>query len=155
MLPSNLLVARRRRDSIMPVFAEQDGETTQFAQEVIEAYQKSIGQKKSAVTRVLSELEETGRDYRFVRGLASILDRRSRLKIEATVNPLEARRSVFGEAARQGIPTSCEERFAILSTVSEALKTDSDSLEASLYADLEDEMLLAGLDPIDGPDLLR
>ena len=154
MLPSNLLVARRRRDSITPVYAELDEDTTQFAEQLIETYQKHIGQKKSAVTHVLSEME-TGREYRFVRGLATILDRRSQLRTESTVNPLDARRRVFKEAAIEGIPTSGEERSAILSAVSEELKTDSDSLEASLYADLEDEMLLVGLDPIDSISLLK
>jgi len=139
----------------MPVFAELDEDTMRFAQDVIETYQYHMGQKKSAVDHVLSGLEEAGRDYRFVRGLATILDRRCQLRTESAVNPLDARRGVFVEAARHGVPTSCEERSAILSAVSEELKTDNDGLEASLYADLEEEMLLVNLDPIGSRDLLK
>lgn len=155
MLPSNLLIARRRGDTIMPVYAESNVSNMELAKYLIEVYSSHVGQRKKVLDQVVSELEDWGYDYRFVRGLAVLLDRRCQMQAKAVVNPIEARRRVFQTATEKGIPTSQEERSVILSQVANEFKVNFRELEESIYCDLDDEMVIADFNPIDPVNLLK
>ncbi|MFH0897507.1 MAG: DUF790 family protein [Candidatus Bathyarchaeota archaeon] len=155
MLPSSLLVARRSRDKIMPVYAELTSTNTEVAGLLIDLYSKHVGEKKGSMGQDLSELENVGYDYRFIRGLAVLLDRRCRLKARTIVNPLEIRRRLFQLASDKGVPTTEEERSAMILLVAKELKTGVEELDALLYGDLDDEMIVVAFDPTDPVDLLK
>jgi len=77
MLPSELLVARRYRDSIRPAYAKLDEENLRFGRTLIGLFESSRGRKRKELWESITELEGTSRsDYRYVRGLATLLDRR-------------------------------------------------------------------------------
>lgn len=154
-MPLNLLVTRRRQDMIMPVYSELNSNNTMLAKHIIDVYSENVGQKKLVLNNVVSEFEDWGYDYRFVRGLAALLDRRCQLETKTSVDPIDVRRRLFHVSCEEGLPTSGEERYAILSRVAAELKLDADTLEESIYGDLEDEMVLTSFDPIDPVDLLR
>ena len=95
LLPSNLLVARRRGDRVSPGYVELGGNSLELARQLIKLYSEALGQKKRELDEQVSELEEWVSDYRFVRGLAVLLDRRCRMETRASVNPIDVRRRLF------------------------------------------------------------
>lgn len=155
LLPSSLLVARKSRDKILPVYAESTGENVEIAKRLVELYSKHIGEKKGRLNQAVSELENMGYDYRFIRGLAFTLDRKCQLETKAKINPRETRRSLFQTSSEKGFPTTEEERKAILSAASAQLNTSVEELNEAIYGDLDDEMIVSSFEPLEPVDLLK
>ncbi|MFP3951831.1 MAG: DUF790 family protein [Candidatus Bathyarchaeia archaeon] len=155
MLPSNLLVARKYRDTIRPIYAELKQKNLDLAERVINAYNRHLGKSRGELEEEVAELEGIGYDYRYVRGLATLLDRRARYEVEAQISPELAREQVFHSAAVRGIPTTIDERQALIESESEHLDVSVRELEGSLYADLEEEQVLVELQPTDPLDLVK
>lgn len=155
MLPTNLLRIRRRQDKIMPVYAEIDKSNLEMANLLVSLYSEHIGKKKGLLNEAVSELETLGYDYRFVRGLAVILDRRSHLVSKTIVDPLEARRKIFQSASENGNPTSTEEKLKILTQIAKDLKISVEELNESFYGDLDDEMTMENFEPMTPEEMLK
>ncbi len=155
MLPTSLLVARRRQNRIMPAYAELTSANLEAAKLLIDQYTEHVGEKRGSMNQALSEPENLGYDYRFIRGLVTLLDRRCRLETRTLISPLESRRNIFQTAAEKGIPTTPEERTNILTQAAAKLNTTAEELDASLYGDLDDEMTLASFEPIEPDNLLK
>ena len=86
---------RRRKGRIWPRYAELSSENLEVAKLLIEAYSHHVNEKKNVLKALVSELEDMGYDYRFVRGLSVLLDRRSVLKCNVKVDPVDLRRRSF------------------------------------------------------------
>ncbi|MEM2123689.1 MAG: DUF790 family protein [Candidatus Bathyarchaeia archaeon] len=155
MLPSNLLIARARRGSISPVYAGLTGDNLEAAEKLVQAYKTHIGAKKSVLKEYVSELEDLGYDYRYIRGLSALLDRRSIFRSRAELNPVEVRRRVFELAGGENIPTSLEARARILEKAASELGLRIDEMESLLYADLDDELILESFNPIGAERLVK
>ena len=76
MLPSNLLVVWKRKGEILPRYAKLSANNLDASARLIESYSKNIGEKKKVLRATAVELENNGFDYRFVRGLALLLERK-------------------------------------------------------------------------------
>jgi len=125
------------------------------AQSLIQTYIDHVGRRRGDLNDATSGLEEVGYDYRYVRGLATLLDRRCQLEARTIVDPAEARRQAFTIAHRDGFPTTPETRQKVLGKAAVALDVTVEELEASLYGDLEDELALRAFDPVDPEALLK
>jgi predicted nuclease of restriction endonuclease-like RecB superfamily len=155
LLPSNLLVTRKWRDTIRPVYARLDQGNLEVAKLLIQTYENHLGKKKGEVNEAVAELEDLGYDYRYVRGLSTILDRRCQLEPKAATEPVRARREVFKIAHQKGLPTARGARRTILSEAASELEVTVEELEESFYADLEDEFILGGFEPVDPEALVK
>ncbi len=155
MLPSSLLVTRRWKDKIRPVYAQLNQENLEVARLLIQTYRNYVGKKKGELNEVVGGLEDTGYDYRYVRGLTSLLDRRCELKTRATLYPIKARRQVFKTSHKKAFPTTPEARQAVLDQAAAELEVTVEELEESLYADLEHELILEGFEPLDPEALVK
>lgn len=156
MLPSDLLVARRYRDTIRPSYAKLTRENLGSANRLLGVFEMHLGRRRMELEEAVRGLEEeSGRDYRYVRGLATLLERRCQFRVEAVVVPDEARLRIFHAAAHNGIPTTLEERRKLLEEEAVRLDISAGELEDSLYADLEEEQILTEFLPIDAEDLVR
>lgn len=154
MLPSNLLVARTRGGTIRPVYASVSPRNLEVAVTLIRAFQRHIGGKRGELTAEVRQYEEAGFDYRFVRGLSTLLERRCRFEAEASVDPLTARRTVY-EATGKGLVATGEDRAEVLGSVAGGLGVSIEDLEQSMYADLEDELILRDFRPVNPEALLK
>ncbi len=76
MLSADLLKTRVRGDRIMPAFAGQDGDSLALAEDIIRAFGDHTGKKLGELMDILEEIEDQGFDYRLVRGLVALLERR-------------------------------------------------------------------------------
>ncbi|MHC1599284.1 MAG: DUF790 family protein [Candidatus Methanospirareceae archaeon] len=154
MLPSELLITRIKKDRIYPNFVQlDDAEHLELAEELIDVYQNLMGKKKSELDELLEELEQ-GLNFKRVRGLRTLLERRCNFTSKFVIEPVSARRAVF-EAASDRSVTNRKERAAVIETVAQNLNISVDELEQSLWADHESEVILENFEPLTPEALLR
>jgi len=155
MLPSDLLAVWKRKGVILPRYARLSEENLRVADSLIRIYSVHVGEKKRVLKEFVDELEDRGFDYRFVRGLSFLLDRRSLFRCDCKVNPADLRRKIFQATEKLGVPTTLELRSRIVETVASELSINQQTVEESLYADLDSELVLLKFDPLPPNELLR
>jgi len=155
MLPSELLAVWKRRGVIWPRYARPSDENLEVANDLIAAYKSHMGEKKSVVKEFIDEMEEKGYDYRFVRGLSFLLDRRSRFLCNDKINPVDLRKKIFEATGKLGLPTTPQQRTRVIETVASELKIPAETIDEFLYADLETELILEEFEPIPPLELLQ
>jgi predicted nuclease of restriction endonuclease-like RecB superfamily len=153
MLPSELLITRTKKDRIYPDFAQLDEEHLGLAEELIGVYQNFTGKKKSEIDEIVEELEQ-GLNFKRIRGLRTLLERRCTFTSKYLIEPVLARRAVFEEASSRRI-TNINERAAVIATVADALNISVVDLEQSLWADHESEVILEEFNPLNPEELLK
>lgn len=154
MLPIDLLVTRARKGRIRPSFAPLDFVHLELASALIEIFGKGLGKKKGEVLEGVKRYEDVGFDYRLVRGLALLLERRCVFETKSFIDPHVARKRVFEEASKLSTVTSGQ-REAVLEGIAKDLGMGVEELEMSLWADLEEELVLKSFDHIGPRELLR
>ena len=155
MLPSNLLSVWKRKGVIWPRYAKASNDNLEVANSLIEAYKRSIGEKKRVLKEFVGELEDSGYDYHFVRGLSCLLDRRSEFKCSSKADPSDLRRRIFQATGKLGPATTAEQRKRITENVASELKISIGMIEEFLYADLDSELILEKFDPLSSQELLE
>jgi predicted nuclease of restriction endonuclease-like RecB superfamily len=155
LLPSELLTVWKRKGVIQPRYAKPTDDNLEAAKGLISVYEAHVGKKKKAVKDFVSDLEDRGLDYRFVRGLSFLLDRRSIFKCNERIDPLVLRRKTFELTEKLGLPTTHEQRNRIVAAVASELGIPAQKVEESLYADLDSELVLEKFDPLPPQDLLK
>jgi predicted nuclease of restriction endonuclease-like RecB superfamily len=151
MLTSDLLVTRTYKGKIEPVFASLDAESIEIARSVIDLFQRNIGKTYGNLLAGIEGLEEM--NYRFIRGLAALLERKCVIDIDAAIDPIAARRAVFEECKE--IVTGAEERQEVINRAADKLSIASEQLEKALWADQEENLVLREFQAPSPEDLLR
>jgi hypothetical protein len=155
VLPSELLAVWKRKGDIWPRYARATEDAMEVANSLIKAYRDHVGEKKSILKAFAAELEDEGHEYRFVRGLAYLLDRRSRFNCNDKISPVELRRRIFQETGKLGLATTLEKRKKITEIVASELKITSQTVDDFLYADLDNELVLEEFEPPTPDELLK
>ena len=155
MLPSELLAVGKRRGEIWPRYARPTEENLKVAGDLIEAYKSRIGQKKAVMKLFVSDLEDEGYEYRFVRGLAYLLDKRGAFKCNSKIDPVDLRKKVFEVTETFGLATTAEKREKILETAASKLKVTPEFVGEFFYADLDSELVLESFEPPTPEELLK
>lgn len=155
MLPSELLSVVRWRDNVRPKYSKLDGRSVSAAEAVIGVYTGGVGLKRGEIRDRVAELENAYGSFKFIRGLAALVERNCVFASTAAVNSLEARHALFIEASRRGCPTSLEERRRLFEDVAARFKASAEQLEASMYADLDSEMTLQSAPKTSPVELLK
>jgi predicted nuclease of restriction endonuclease-like RecB superfamily len=151
MLTSDLLVTRIHKGKIDPVYAPLNVECLEVAESVIGAFQRHVGMTYGELIEELEGLEEI--NYRLIRGLAQILERRCLISTDSVIDPIEARRAVFAQS--RGLVTDEEERKETLRRASEKLSITHDELERALFADHEENLVVKEFLAVTPEDLIR
>jgi predicted nuclease of restriction endonuclease-like RecB superfamily len=142
MLPSNLLITRTRSGKIKPVYVLIEGRYIELATRLIETYEAHLHKRKGELAGRCQQFEGSGFDYRLVRGLVALLDRSATFKPHSFVDPKQARREVFQEANRYSLVGTEALRQEVIAQVASRLHLSSSQLEASLWSDFEEELVL-------------
>jgi hypothetical protein len=148
MLTSDLLLARTKKEKIYPLF--KDEKEKDLAEEILSIYRGSIGARASEIDEEVTELEEQ-MNFKFVRGLRTLLDRRCVFESKAVIDPILARREVFRETFRG----DKKKREEVLGSVSRKLNLTTSELETSLWADRDAELVLRDFSDIRAEELLK
>ncbi|MCL2360021.1 DUF790 family protein [Candidatus Bathycorpusculum sp.] len=155
MLPSNLLLVYKRKGEIQPRYAKLSPENLQVANLLIEFYTNHIGEQKKVLMTFVSELENQGYEYRFVRALALLLDRKSRFVCKSKIDPPDLRRRVFQATQKHGLPTTSARRQQIITAIASEASLPIEDVEAQLYADLEAELIVEKFEAPTAAELLQ
>ena len=91
---------------------------------------------------MVAELEDKGYEYRFVRALSLLLDRKSTFVCHCKVDPIDLRRNIFQATQQFGLPTTPESRQRILENVASKIALTVENVEEYIYSDLDDELVL-------------
>jgi hypothetical protein len=152
MLAPEHIRVRRRKGVMNPIYASE--EELGLAKTLVSTHRDSMERPRRELREAVSGCEELGYDYKLVRGLASLLEERSVFESRAVLRPLKARKAVFGESGRIVVSTE-EERNRLMANAAFRLGVSTLELEQSLYADLDDEQVLAGFEEPEPLDLLK
>jgi uncharacterized protein len=155
LLPSNLLVVSKRKGEILPRYAKLTPENLEVAHTLIEIYKSHTGEKKKVLRVAAAKLEDQGFEYRFVRGLSLLLERRSVFIFRSKIDPVEVRMKVFHTVEKMGVPFNSKKREEIIESVASKTGLISTMIEELLYADLDEELLLEKFDPPSPLSLLQ
>ena len=142
MLPSNLLSVWKRKGEILPRYAKSSSSNDEAVTLLIEAYKVHIGEKKKVLKAIVAELEDKGYEYRFVRALSLLLDRKSIFICKSKADPVDLRRKIFQTTEQFGLPTTSENRRKILEIVASKMALTVENVEEAFYSDLDDELVL-------------
>ncbi len=155
MLPSSLLVVWKRKGEIQPRYAKLSSENLEVANRLIEAYKSHVGEKKKVLTAFVIDLENQGYEYRFVRALALLLDRKGTFICDSKIDPSDLRKRIFQATEKYGLPTTPEKRQQLLEFVASQTALTTQCIEDQLYADLDSELILTKFDPPSALELLQ
>ncbi|MCW4017764.1 MAG: DUF790 family protein [Candidatus Bathyarchaeota archaeon] len=155
MLPSSLLVVYKRKGKIQPRYAKLSSENLTVTNRLIKAYTGGVGEKKKVLKTFVTDLENPGFEYRFVRALALLLDRRGVFVCSSKLDPAVLRRKIFEAAEEFGLPVSPEKRQQVLEFVASKTGLTAELIEGQMYADLDSELILTKVNAPSALDLLR
>jgi len=128
-----------------PQFVGDDPDARRLAARVLGVFQGHVGEPRRALDDALERLERDAEGFKLVRGFAKLVERETSFETRAPLPPERVRRRVFEAAETLGV-ASADERARALSDAADALGTDTQSLEASLYADRESAQVVASVD---------
>jgi predicted nuclease of restriction endonuclease-like RecB superfamily len=151
MLTSDLLVTKISKGKIEPVYALLNQDNLEIARSVVGAFQEHVGRTYGELIEELEGIEEI--NFRLIRGLAQILERRCVIETDSVIDPIAARKMVFEESG--GFITSKEEREKVLDKAARRLSIEPDELETALWADHEENLAVKGFQTLDPENLLQ
>jgi len=151
MLTSDLLVTKISKGRIEPIYALLDQDNLEIARSVIGVFQEHVGRTYDELIEELEGIEEI--NYRLIRGLAQILERRCEIDTDAVIDSIAARKTVFEES--RGFITNLEERERVLDKVARKLSIEPVDLEKALWADQEGNLVIKEFQTIAPENLLR
>jgi predicted nuclease of restriction endonuclease-like RecB superfamily len=151
MLTIDLLITKISKGRIEPVYALLDLDNLEIARSVIDVFQGHVGKTYGELNEELEGIEEI--NYRLIRGLAQILERRCAIDIDSVIDPIAARRAVFEES--RGFITSNEDRKKVRDKTARKLSIEPDDLEKALWADHEGNLVIKEFQTITAENLLK
>ena len=186
MLPVDLLRYKldNKNYKIYPILCsvEQDSKDTELASQIIQTFDYCYNQKiiKEKLDDSLRDLEITYKDYKLVRGLSTVLERRCIFKplsqpyskdnqdtrndstnyiqrdngLMKNLSAIEIRRIVFDESARKGIAINENKRKLLLENISNNLKTSPHILSKMMWSDLDENAIIDVFLPLTPDKLL-
>jgi len=180
MISSDLLRCKLdyKNYKIYPILCslEENSKDVEIAKQVIQVFEYSYQHNliKEKLSQSLKGLEQTYKDYKLIRGLAAILEKRCTFKSISQVhsnNPhhdnsnqtiellknltaIEIRRSVFDESARQNTALTEQTRKSILEKISNKLRISDEMLSKVMWSDLDENTIMDTFLPINAEKLL-
>lgn len=180
MISSDLLRCKLdyKNYKIYPILCslEENSKDIEISKQVIQVFEYSYQHNliKEKLSQSLKGLEQTYKDYKLIRGLAAILEKRCTFKSISQIhsnNPhhnnsnqtiellknltaIEIRRSVFGESARQNTALTEQTRKSILEKISNKLGISNEMLSKVMWSDLDENTMMDTFLPINAEKLL-
>jgi len=149
MLPFHLVRYQLDGNRVRIIYVKPESERyLKVAEDLINIYNEHLNSPKLALTKSLSEYENTSVDYHIVRGLAKLLEDMSEFEVVSSIEPEILREKVF-EYSRKHHPIVSEESRTHKITREKALKELSSDIGIQpyevakcMYADLEENRIL-------------
>ncbi len=153
MLPLPLLRVRTRKGTIAPLFCSEN--ELELAKKVIGEFEIALKKKeKRGLLVERTESLEAKHDFKLVRGLCTLLERRCVFKSTSSLDSVFVRRAVFEEASRRGFALTDFERTDIINSIASQIGATASDVEEAMWSDFEDNMVLERFDSMDANELL-
>jgi predicted nuclease of restriction endonuclease-like RecB superfamily len=146
MLPAELLATRKRKGNIMPRYLED----TRLPHELIQIFTQYQGKKYKELLAKLEELEE-GDNFKLVRGLSTLLERRCTFTSSSDLSGKEIRSFLF----QHGFVKTIEDRKKILEEAAKQFHTSTTHVEEAFFSDMPEEQLLSTVNPVSAEELMQ
>lgn len=146
MLPHDLLIVFKRKGKIKPRYLKD----TQIAEELIEIFKEYEGRKYKELQEKLEEFEEIY-NYKVVRGLSTLLERRCEFESSSSLNGREIRKYLF----ERGFVLHEEERRRVLAEAGRRFNASPEEIEDAMFSDLKEEQLIKKFYPISSVELVK
>ena len=154
MLPSELLISRRRGGGLVPHRLALDDDSRALAADLIALFTVAVGQRRHELEETLAAFEGEDVAFKVKRGLAHILQNDfSTFETVSPVEPAELRRRVFALGAAAEEPPSRARRAALLQRAADGLAREKGQLvapgdlHAGLFADLPARQVMTAFEP--------
>jgi uncharacterized protein len=167
MLPSQLLRVRTRKGEIIPLFSGMENKFghLELAKVIINEFEESAAkkEKKKTLSERVSLVESNFDDYRLVRGLSALLERRCQFNTAINqgddnhkdiVTIVDIRRLVWEESSNRGFALTDSRRDEILNVIASKTKLSPTSIMQSIWRDLDENMVLEYFDSVGPEELL-
>jgi predicted nuclease of restriction endonuclease-like RecB superfamily len=176
MIPSDLLRYKidYKNNKIDPILCNIDSYSPEYqiAKKILEIFDECYVNRynKAKLNYMIKALEYSQKDYKLIRGLYSIIEKRCSFKptyeysnanlldssqvLFVNSNPIDIRKLIFQESAKNNIAISEEKRNMILKEISNKLDKDVKIIEKIMWSDLEENTILEDYYPIDARELL-
>ena len=162
MLPSELLRTKIGRGKIMPLFCTANfgnGSDYELANKLIVFFTNAQKDKQCKGDLLQkSGLLESEYDYKLVRGLFTLLERRcifERLNSLSTIaTPMLIRQKLFEESSKQGLALSDLQRQEIIQQIANQMHISFDDVETLMWSDKDENLVLTQFDTINPKDLI-
>ena len=167
MISSDLLRYKidYKNNKILPILCSLNNNSTEYqtALKVIEIFDECYKNKnnKEKLGYMVRLLEHSQKDYKLVRGMYSILEKKCTFgsvfeggknansqrfdapkEMARKLTPAGIRRMVFDESASSNIATTDHKRNEILKTVSSKLETNIETITKLMWSDLEENTII-------------
>ena len=137
---------RRRGDRlvVVPVCEEERPRALELATAYLDLARVHLGQPRGALLDACRAIDVEPREQRLARGLLKLVLDRCEFEEDATLEPMELRRTLFTSAAgtRRQAEHAVFDRAAVLAAVASERRVSSDAIERALFADLADAHIL-------------
>ena len=162
MLPSELLRTKVNRGKMTPLFCTTNfgnGTDYELANKLVIFFTNAQKNKqcKGDLLQKISLLESEY-DYKLVRGLFTLLERRcifGRLNTLSTIaTPTLVRKKLFEESAKQGLALSDLQRQDIIQQIANQMHISFDDVETIMWSDKDENLILTQFDVINTKDLI-
>ncbi|MEB3160045.1 MAG: DUF790 family protein, partial [Synechocystis sp.] len=158
MLPSDLLIARRQGETLIPKRLAIAPQNQALAADYIDTFQRYRGKTQGELDRHLAEKEGDSPDYRLLRGLVHLLKRHfATFEICSPLDPPLLRQRLFSLASPPPLTDGDRQQYLtmVANQLSQELQQDvlPDQVDLGLYADLPENQRLTEFDP-PSPDTL-
>jgi uncharacterized protein len=176
MLPIQLLRIKitNKGKNISPVFCKPIDDSfheLKLAADLIKQFEESFRRRETRglLGERIALLESSFDDYKLVRGLYTLLERRcifsswnhaeSKAKISGNysgynLDPFNIRKNLFEESSTQGYALNDHERKEIINSVASKNRISHETIVREMWADLEENMVLEGFKPIEPEKLI-
>ena len=176
MLPLQLLRIKvsNKGKNISPAFCRLGGDSSyelKIATDMIKQFEDSFKKKetKGLLGERISLLEASYDDYKLVRGLYALLERRcifrsrESQKYKANIvgntsvinlDPFHIRKYLFEESSGRGYALTDYERKEIIDSVASKTRIPNDMIMGDMWADLEENMILEGFRTLEPEKLI-
>jgi len=162
MLPSLLLRVRTRKGTIFPLFCTEEKGDLQLAEELIGQFDQSIQhhEKKKSLEKRIATVEGQYDDYKLVRGLSTLLERRCQFSIFDNgsagdmADPVSVRKALFEEASRIALALTEFDRDKVIDIVASKMNLSTSYIRQVMWTDLEENMILEQFSSLGPNELL-
>ena len=159
MLSLDLLRIKINRGTVHPIFTkpnEKNDKDYKLATTLIECF-SNIHKTKDPKKKLIKEtsLLESQFDYKLVRGLVVLLERRSVFENQFTnINPVKIRQKLFEESSKNGLALTEQLRKTMIQKIAQQSHVSVQEIETAMWSDQEENLTLIRFDEITPEQLL-